>query len=114
MSAEFKIKKQTNQITSPIIKSLQKSKDVEMVLRLKTIIVYATGLPTSKIAVYLDVSEKTIQIWIKTYNSKGIEGLVVQERPGRPPKLNEDQLQQVYDSIKADEERVWSAIHFLY
>ena len=83
-----------------------------MVLRLKAIIAYVTGLPTSKIAVYLDVSEKTIQRWIKTYESKGIDGLVVKERSGRPPKLNKDQLQEVYDSIKADEK--WSKDMFLY
>ena len=111
MSPESKIKKQKIQALRQSLKAYKKRKDVEMVLRLKAIIAYVSGLPTSKIAVYLDVSEKTIQRWIKTYDSQGVEGLVVQERPGRPPKLNKDQLQEVYDSIKADKERVWSARH---
>jgi len=111
MSPEFKIKKQKIKELRQLLKSHKKDKNVEMVLRLKVIIAYLADRPISKIAGYFDVSAKTTQRWISAYKSEGVDGLVVQARSGRPPKLNEEQLKEVYDNIKADQERVWSARH---
>lgn len=111
MSPEFKIKKQKIKELRQLLKSHKKDKNVEMVLRLKVIIAYLTDRPISKIAGYFDVSAKTIQRWVSAYKAEGVDALVVEKRSGRPPKLNKEQLQKVYDSIKDDQERVWSARH---
>ena len=111
MTPESKVKKQKTKELRQLLKFYKKSKDVDMVLRIKVIIAYLSGKPTQKIADYFDVSTKTIQRWIAAYISGGVESLMVQERSGRPPKLNKKALQELHDQVKNDNERVWTARH---
>jgi transposase len=93
------------------VKVYKKSGNVDMVIRIKAILAYLTSKPLDKIAQYLDVSEKTIRRWIKEYEHNGIDGLKVKDRSGRPPKLNQDELETLKAIVKENQERVWVARH---
>mgnify|MGYP001487385504 CR=1 FL=1 len=77
------------------LKFYQSQKDVQMVLRIKAIIAYEDGRNPNKIHMYLDVSQKTIKRWIKSYLTAGVEGLKDDSRSGRPPKVDKEQLQEI-------------------
>jgi transposase len=93
------------------IKEFKNSGDVDMVIRIKVIIAYLTNKPIDKIAEYFDVSTKTVRRWIKEYERDGIDGLLIKDRAGRPPKLNTNELNQLRVEIEKDQERVWVARH---
>ena len=105
-SATIKIKNLRN-----AIKKFKKAKDANSIIRLKVIIAYLSKKPSNKISTYFDISEKTVKRWIKSYESNGLDGLVDMPRSGRPPKLNQEQLDELKSLIEADQERVWVARH---
>lgn len=94
------------------IKEYKRAGNVNMVIRIKAIIAYLTNKPVHKIAQYFDVSEKTIKRWIKEYEYNGINGLQTKPRSGRPPKLNQKELDDLKKIVQEDNERVWVARHF--
>ena len=95
------------------VKLFKKQKNINLVIRTKAIIAHLQGRTAKNIANYFDVSEKTIKRWIFAYNEQGIDGLSPKEKAGRPPKLNETELQALRSTIIADQERVWLARHVL-
>jgi len=38
---------------------------------------------------------RTVEYWVKRFNAEGLSGLVEGERPGRPARLSESQLEQI-------------------
>jgi transposase len=93
------------------IKAFKKNGDVDMVIRIKAIIAYLTNKPVEKIADYYDVSIRTVRRWIKDYERNGIDGLIIKARTGRPPKLNQDELDKLKMMITKEQGRVWVARH---
>lgn len=92
-------------------KIYQKEKNTQMVVRIKVIIAYLTAKIPKKISTYFDISTKTVKRWIKSYNKGGLEELKPKPITGRTPKLNKDALQELRNTILADQERVWVARH---
>ena len=96
------------------LKLYQCQKDVQMVLRLKVIIAYENGMPENKIHIYLDVSKKSTERWIKDYLKSGIEALQDKDRSGRPPKIDKDKLEEIGEILKKDNQRIWVARHICF
>jgi len=111
MKDEFRLKQQKIKALRQLLKAYKKSKNVDMVVRIKTIIAYLSGKPIIKIAEYFDVSEKTMKRWVVKYLTDGTDGLEIKERSGRPPKLDQQSLKEVISKVKEDHERVWVARH---
>jgi transposase len=93
------------------IKAHKKLGDIDMFARIKTIIAFLTKKSIEKIASYFDISTKTVRRWIRAYEKEGIDGLLIAPRSGRPPKLNEEELNKLKKMIEDDQERVWVARH---
>jgi transposase len=53
------------------------------------------GRPAAEVARLLEVHERTVRRWVKSYEAQGDEGLAAKPQPGRPPKLDAQQAAQV-------------------
>lgn len=63
--------------------------------RLEAIRLLDTGLSASMVSKQLCVNTEVIYKYVKTYQEKGIDGLINLERPGREAKITEKQLSEV-------------------
>ena len=103
-------------VTIKKLKSLEKrykkDGDARMVIKIKVILAYFRGIHIYAISQCFDLSEKTINRWIKQYQKGGgSDGMLAKNRAGRPPKLNNESLAQLKAMIEKDQERVWVARH---
>ncbi len=69
--------------------------------RLKLIAVshFIEGKNRTKIASFLKVSRRSVNIWIKAYLDHGLDGLKAKSPTGRPSRLTAEQLAQVKSYI---------------
>ena len=63
--------------------------------RLHAILLVAQGLNGPEVARLLGDSPRTVAYWVSHFIEEGLTGLVELERPGRPPRLSEDQVDEV-------------------
>jgi transposase len=64
-------------------------------LRLLAMLRVADGCSQQFVADFLGVSRRTIGRWRRRFRCEGEAGLLPRQRSGRPPKLNEPQVEQV-------------------
>lgn len=68
----------------------------KVVLRASIILEYKGNKKKSAIAKQLNTSRPTIDLWIKRYEEKGINGLLKDaSRPGRKPKIDKEKEKQI-------------------
>jgi transposase len=48
-----------------------------------------------QVAQFLGDGTRTVEYWVKRFNAEGLSGLVEGERPGRPARLSESQLEHI-------------------
>jgi len=63
--------------------------------RAMIVILSSSGLCVNQVAVILKLSVDTVSDWLRAYQAKGFLGLYDQPIPGRPPRLSEQQEQQI-------------------
>jgi transposase len=63
--------------------------------RLHAILLVAQGMSCRKVAGFLGDSARTVQYWVWRFEEEGLAGLVDDERPGRPRRLNQEQLDRI-------------------
>jgi transposase len=68
--------------------------------RLHAILLVAQGMSCRKAAEYLGDSARTVAYWVKQFEEEGLSGLVDNERPGRPSKLNENQIEIIESALR--------------
>lgn len=49
----------------------------------------------------LGMSERQLRTWVHRYNAEGIEGLRDRPRPGQPPHLSTDQVEQFKERVRS-------------
>jgi transposase len=63
--------------------------------RLHAVLLVAKGMSCPKASDYLGDSERTLRYWINRYIQKGLQGLIEEERPGRPSRLTGEQIERI-------------------
>jgi transposase len=63
--------------------------------RLHGVLLVAHGLTCPQVGGLLGDAPRSVEYWVRRFEEEGLAGLREGERPGRPPRLNENQLQEV-------------------
>lgn len=70
--------------------------------RLHAILMVAQDLSCRQVAQLLGDSPRTVAYWVKRFEAEGLSGLADADRPGRPSKLNEEQVQSIERALRSD------------
>lgn len=68
--------------------------------RLHGLLLIARGLTAGQVALHFGESRTAVWSWVKHFNEDGLAGLSDGERTGRPPRLDEKQLQEVNRALR--------------
>jgi len=68
--------------------------------RLHGVLLVAQGMTCPQVAALLGDSSRAVVNWLQRFESDGFAGLSEGERPGRPSRLNEEQLAQVERALR--------------
>ena len=74
---------------------IRRTHDARYDHRLHAILLVAHGLNGHEVARLLGDSPRTVAYWVNQFIEDGLAGLMEFERPGRPPRLSEEQLDEV-------------------
>lgn len=68
--------------------------------RLHGVLLVAQGLTCPQVAGLLGDAPRTVVNWVQRFESDGLAGLCEGERPGRPRRLSEEQLEKVEVALR--------------
>lgn len=68
--------------------------------RLHGLLLVAQGISANQVAALLGDSPRTVANWIRRFEEEGLVGLVEGERPGRPARLNEEQVAEINTALR--------------
>jgi transposase len=85
--------------------------DHKICLRLQAIISSAQH-PLHLVTAILGISRVSLWRWIKRFSSQGVEGLIDKPKGHKPPKLNQEQQQQVACWLEESRTSQGEAIHW--
>ena len=74
---------------------IRRSPDSRYDHRLHGVLLVAQGMSCREVARLLGDAPRTVQIWVHRFEAEGLAGLVEGERPGRPTRLSEEQMQEL-------------------
>jgi transposase len=80
---------------------IRRSDDARYDHRLHAILLVAQGLSGHEVARLLGDSPRTVAYWVSRFIDDGLAGLIEMERPGRPSRLSEDQLEEIGQALRA-------------
>ena len=97
------------------LKGVSRVGSIETASRCTAIQFLLSGVPRENVCQALLVSERALRKWIKAFNERGVDGLIVKKRPGRTAILRGEQAKEFAELIdqpeKADRE-FWTAKAF--
>ncbi len=79
--------------------AIKDTSDKRMFIRYRCVYLYYDGRKTSDIANVFGIDQHTVNEYITSYKSKGIEGLEPKPIPGAPERLTEEQKAQLKDVL---------------
>ena len=74
---------------------IRRSEEARYDHRLHGVLLVAQGMTCPEAARLLGDAPRSVQYWVRRFEERGLAGLVEGERPGRPKRLSEPQLQEV-------------------
>jgi len=74
---------------------IRRSEDSRYDHRLHGVLLVAQGLSCSKVSELLGDAPRTVAYWVRRFERDGLGGLTEEERPGRPRRLSEEQIQGI-------------------
>lgn len=83
---------------------IRRSRDARYDHRLHAILLVAQGMSCPEVAHLLGDALRTVQMWVNRFEEKGLAGLMDRTRPGRPPRLTEEQLAEVNNALHSTPE----------
>ncbi len=69
--------------------------------RLHAILMVAQDMSCRQVAQLLGDSPRTVAYWVKRFETEGLSGLADADRPGRPSKLNQEQIQSIEKALRS-------------
>ncbi len=69
--------------------------------RLHAVLMVAQGMSCRSAAALLGDSPRTVAYWVNRFETEGLSGLADADRPGRPRRLDEQQLQQIQQALRS-------------
>jgi len=69
--------------------------------RLHAILMVAQDISCRQVAQLLGDSPRTVANWVKRFETEGLSGLADADRPGRPSKLNQEQIQSIEKALRS-------------
>jgi len=79
------------------LRAARKSTSMRITIRARVVLLWNKGESTSAIARTLGISRQTAGKWIERFKESGTEGLLDQQRSGRPQVYREDCIQTILD-----------------
>jgi len=79
---------------------IRRSEEARYDHRLHAVLLVAKGMSCPKVADFLGDPERTVRFWIRRYQEDGLQGLIENERPGRPPKISERQMDAIASALR--------------
>jgi transposase len=74
---------------------IRRSQEARYDHRLHAVLLVAQGVSCTKAASLLGDSPRTVQYWINRFEEEGFAGLAGADRPGRPKKMTDQQLEYI-------------------
>ena len=68
--------------------------------RLHAILLVAQGMSSRQAAELLGDSPRTVAYWVQRFETDGLAGLADADRPGRPPRLDQNQIYQIEQALR--------------
>jgi len=73
--------------------------------RLHGVLLVAQGMTCPRVAQLLGDSHHTVVNWVRRFEAEGLAGLAEGQRPGRPSRLNDQQMAKVQTALRASPEK---------
>ena len=80
---------------------IQRSEESRYDHRLHGVLLVAQGMTCPEVARLLGDSRRSVEYWVHRYEKRGLGGLTEGERPGRPGRLDEEQMQEINRVLRA-------------
>jgi transposase len=87
-----------------IRKEIHRSRESRYDHRLHALLLVAQGMRFSMAARYLGDAPRTIQYWIRLYESQGFKGMEEDDRSGRPGRLSPENLEMIAEALRKSPE----------
>jgi len=68
--------------------------------RLHGVLLVAQGMNCYQVSELLGDAPRTVEYWIRRFELNGLAGLTEEERPGRPRRLNEKQIESINAALR--------------
>ena len=68
--------------------------------RLHAILLVAQGMSSRQAAQFLGDSPRTVAYWVQRFETEGLAGLADADRPGRLPRLDQNQIYQIEQALR--------------
>ena len=85
---------------------IRRSEEARYDHRLHAVLLVAKGMGCPEASDYLGDSERTLRYWINRYTQKGLQGLVENERSGRPSRMTGKQIERINQALRGKPEDV--------
>lgn len=85
---------------------IRRSEEARYDHRLHAVLLVAKGMSCPEASDYLGDSERTLRYWIDRYIKQGLQGLIENERPGRPSRLTNKQIERINQALRGKPEDV--------
>lgn len=82
-------------VTLVLQDEIRRSEEARYDHRLHGVLLIAQGVSCPQVATLLGDSARTVEYWVRRFEDKGLAGLAEGDRPGRPPRLMPEQLEQI-------------------
>lgn len=85
---------------------IQRSEQARYDHRLHAVLLVAKGMTCPAVADLLGDPERTIRYWVQRYVNDGLQGLIENERSGRPPRLEAKHIDKIGKVLRSSPEAV--------